>query len=295
MAAGELTLRVGVAVVGIPVVLALLYFGGWILGIPVALLAAVGAGEVYDLAEAKGVRPLRWLGMVASAALVLAAVHHPSFEALAPWAFGGLCVVALVALLAAMPLRGPEGAPLASVAVTVLAVLYVAVALAFAVLLHAMPGRLSWGQGAGVAWGGLLVVVLPLAATWIGDSAAYFAGTAMGKAKIYPSISPNKSWVGAIAGLVGSAVAAVVWLVVAQPLLPGMPGIGPGAAAGMGALMGAAGQMGDFAESLLKREAAVKDSGTLFPGHGGVLDRLDALVLALPAAYVLLVLAEALG
>ena len=292
MAASELTRRVAVAIVGIPTILLLLYFGGWILGVPVALVAAIGAGEVYDLAEAKDVRPLRWLGMAGAASLVLIAVFQPDFTTFAPWAFAAVGVLAVGGLLLAMPARGCEESPLGAVSVTLFGMFYVAVPLAFAVLLHAMPGRYGWGGSEAANWIGALVVVLPLAVTWIGDSAAYFLGTAFGKAKIAPSISPNKSWVGAVAGVTGSALAAGVWLMVARPWLPQIPIMGLGVAAAMGAIMGVGGQAGDFAESLLKREAGVKDSGTLFPGHGGVLDRLDALVFAFPAAYVLLVLAE---
>ncbi|MBW2459772.1 MAG: phosphatidate cytidylyltransferase [Deltaproteobacteria bacterium] len=292
MAAGELTRRVAVAIVGIPTIFLLLYFGGWILGVAVAALAALGAREVYDLAEAKDVRPFRWLGIAGAASLVLTAVALPGFSLLAPWAFGGVSLLAAVSLLLAMPARGSDHGPLGSVSVTVFGVLYVAVPLAFAVLLRALPGRYGWGGPEAAAWVGALVVVLPLAATWIGDSAAYFLGTAFGKAKIAPSISPNKSWVGAVAGLTGSSLAAAVWLLAARPWLPEMPVLGVGAAAAMGAIMGAGGQAGDFAESLLKREAGVKDSGTIFPGHGGVLDRLDALVFAFPAAYALLVTVE---
>jgi len=292
MAAGELTRRVAVAIVGIPTVLSLLYFGGWILGVPVAALAALGAGEVYDLAEAGEQRPLRWLGMAGAAALVLTAVALPGFAVFAPWAFGGVSLLAAGSLLLAMPTRGSDGGPLGAVSVTVFGVLYVAVPLAFVVLLHALPGRYGWGGPGAATWVGALVVILPLAATWIGDSAAYFLGSAFGKAKIAPSISPNKSWEGAAAGLIGSALAGGIWLLVARPWLPEFPFIGVGLAAAMGALMGAGGQAGDFAESLLKREAGVKDSGTIFPGHGGVLDRLDALVISFPIAYALLVLAE---
>lgn len=292
MAAGELTRRVAVAIVGVPTILTLLYFGGWILGVPLAALAALGAGEFFDLAEAKDVRPLRWLGMAGAAALVLTAVALPGFGALAPWAFGGVSLLAAGSLLLAMPARGPGRGPLGAVSVTVFGVLYAAVPLAFVVLLHALPGRHGWGGPDAVAWVGALVVLLPLASTWIGDSAAYFVGSAFGRAKLAPSISPNKSWVGSVAGLVGSALAAGVWLVVARPWLPEMPVPGVGVAAAMGVLMGAGGQAGDFAESLLKREAGVKDSGRIFPGHGGVLDRLDALVFAFPMAYALLVLAE---
>jgi phosphatidate cytidylyltransferase len=134
----------------------------------------------------------------------------------------------------------------------------------------------------------VLVLALPLAATWTGDSAAYFAGSAWGKRKLAPTISPNKSWVGFWAALFGAGAAAVAWLLVAGPKLPGLT-LGPGAAAVVGVLLGLGAVVGDLAESLFKREAGVKDSGTFFPGHGGVLDRLDALFVTLPLAYGALV------
>jgi len=292
MAASELSRRVAVAVVGIPTVFVLLYVGSWILAMPAAVLAALGAGEVYNLAEAKGTRPLRWLGMAAAAGLVLGAAALPTFYELAPWALGGFCLLVAVALLLAMPMRGVDEHPLAAVSVTTFGVLYVGVPLAFLVLLHALPTQYGWVGSDASPWAGALVVILPLAATWVGDSAAYFLGTAFGRAKIAPSISPNKSWVGAASGLVGSALAAGVWLVVARTQLPDLPVGSVGVAAGLGAILGVAGQMGDFAESLLKREAGVKDSGSLFPGHGGVLDRMDALVFAFPIAFGLLVVLE---
>ena len=148
------------------------------------------------------------------------------------------------------------------------------------------------GWSSGSAWAGALVVALPLAATWLGDAAAFFVGSAWGKGGLAPSISPNKSWVGVWGGLGGAAVAGVVWFLVSGPRLPGLPVAGVLPAASIGALVGLAAIVGDLAESLLKRGAGVKDSGRLFPGHGGVLDRLDALIFTLPTAYAALLVVE---
>ena len=160
---------------------------------------------------------------------------------------------------------------------------------------HALPEAGAWGPITGDPWLGLKVVALPLASTWIGDSVAYFAGTAWGKAKIAPSISPNKSWVGSWAGLAGAGGAAVVWYLLVRDGLPGLPIDNLGVAALAGVLLGVGAQVGDLAESLLKREAGVKDSGTIFPGHGGVLDRLDALFFTLPLTWMLLTALERFG
>jgi len=288
----DLGARVAVAVVGIPAVLGLLYVGGWILGVPLAVFAALGAGEVYRFSETKGVRPFGWMGMPVAAAVVLAAVARPDFSAMAPWVLGLLAGLVVGSLKLALVMRGPKGSPLGSVSVTLFGAVYGALPVAFAVLLHAMPTRLGWGELQPSPWMGLAVVALPLAATWIGDAAAYFAGSAWGKKKLFPSVSPGKSWVGAVAGTLGATAAAAGWYLVVRPVLPGLPVGGVVVAAAMGTVLGLAAIVGDLVESLLKREAGMKDSGRLLPGHGGVLDRLDALVFTLPTAYILLWVAE---
>jgi phosphatidate cytidylyltransferase len=289
---GDLGPRVAVAAVGIPAILALLYFGGWILGVPLAVMAALGTGEVYALSESGGARPFRGLGAAVAGALVLLAVARPDFASAAPWALGLLGGLMTAGLTLALGRRGPEGSPLSSVSVTLFGAAYCGLVFAFVPLLHALPLRLGWGGSEPTAWAGMLIVVLPLATTWIGDAAAYFAGTAWGRAKLFPTVSPNKSWVGAWAGVLASAAAAVGWFLLARSVLPGIPLRSIGLVVVGGALLGVGAIVGDLVESLLKREAGVKDSGSLFPGHGGVLDRLDALAVTLPLAYLLLMAAE---
>ena len=285
----ELGRRWAVAVVGVPAVIGLLYVGGWVLAVPVAILAGLGAMETYRLAERKGTRPFRWLGVAAAAGLVLLAAVNPSFKAFAPSALTVVAAVAFFALLAAI-VRGADRQPLASIAVTLFGTLYVGFSLAFVAMLRELPTIDEWGELIPNAGIGLLVVALPLTSTWIGDSVAFFAGTAWGRTKILPSVSPKKSWLGSVAGLIGAAAGAGLWHVVAEPYLPGLPIRSVAGAAVVGAALGVGAQVGDFAESLLKREAGVKNSGTIFPGHGGVLDRLDALIITLPMAYAILVL-----
>lgn len=282
-----------VAGVGIPVVLGLLSVGGLVLAVPVAALAALAAREFYALAQRGGERPLQALGMTTSAWLVLLAAWRPSFSGFAPPALAVLCLAAAGGLAASIKVRGPDGRPLEAVASTLLGSLYTGVPMAFVPLLHALPARSGWGGGAGDAWEGLAMVALPLSATWVGDTTALFAGSAWGRGGLAPSVSPNKSWVGVWGGLAGAGVAGVVWYVATRGVLPGLPVAGPLVALGMGVVLGAVAVLGDLVESLLKREAGVKDSGALFPGHGGVLDRLDALVFTLPAAYVALAALEA--
>ncbi len=117
--------------------------------------------------------------------------------------------------------------------------------------------------------------VLLLAVVWLNDTAAYYIGSRFGRHRLAPVVSPKKSWEGAVAGMVAALVATAVW---AEVRLDGVPP----ALLGLGAATAVAGQLGDLVESMFKRGAGVKDSGTILPGHGGMLDRIDALLFAAP-------------
>lgn len=284
----ELAKRWAVAGVGIPTVLGLFYLGGWYLALPLAIFAVLATLECYRLAAAKGMSALTWIGATTSAGLVACAAWQPTYGGFAPVALALLAAAAVVSLVASLAVRGPERKPLGSVAVTLFGSLYGGLSLSFALLLSALPAVDGWAGSPPVRGAGLMVVALPLAATWVGDASAFFAGTAWGKSKLAPSISPNKSWIGFWGNLIGAAAAAAVWYRVAEPRLPSMDLGGIWVVAVMGASLGLAAVIGDLVESLLKREAGVKDSGTFFPGHGGVLDRIDSLVFTIPLAYVAL-------
>jgi phosphatidate cytidylyltransferase len=299
--AGDLGRRLAVAAVGIPVGILLIWLGGWALGITLAALAAIGTWELYELAGsrpadsvdgAKGAtaEPFYGLGISASVLLVLWVTWNPVWTSFAH--AGWILTLFLLggALSAAVFRRGPGGGPLRATSITVAGMLYVAGTLAFALLLRHLPDEAARRAG-GVAepLDGTLLLLFPLVAVWVGDSAAYFAGSRWGRRKLRPSVSPAKTVEGGVAGLVGSVLAGALF---GGVLLSDIPGYGLSAFSGawIGLAIGFTGQLGDLAESLLKREAGVKDSGRLLPGHGGVLDRFDGLLLALPLAYLLIVL-----
>lgn len=291
----ELTKRVLVAAVGIPVVLGLLYLGGWPMAAPLGLFAALGAGELFRLARETGARPVAVLGVPAAAGLVIAAQAAGTFVAFAPWAVAILASLTTAVLATAIFVPSLRGAPLGAVGSTLTGAVYAGLSMAVLPLLHRLPESHGWAGEGGEASAGLLVLALPLACTWVGDASAYFAGSAWGRerARLAPAISPNKSWVGFWAALVGAGTAAGVWWWVAASRLPGLP-LGPTLTVALGILLGLGAVGGDLVESLFKREAGVKDSGAFFPGHGGVLDRLDALIVTLPLAYAVLASLEAL-
>src|SRR5690606_4499891 len=132
------------------------------------------------------------------------------------------------------------------------------------------------------------VLVLVLLVAWLGDTGAYFAGRFFGKRKLYPAVSPKKTWAGAIGGVMGSVLAAAV------VKLGLMDGVLSWTDVLLIAIPGAVlGQMGDLVESLVKRSTGVKDSGALLPGHGGILDRVDAVLFLAPYVYLYLQLGAA--
>lgn len=285
-APGDLLPRVGVAVVGIPVVLGAFHLGGWTLGALLAAVAVLGVFEFYELARLRGDRAIVPLGGAASAVLVLGASAHPvfgDFALVAVWVLLGLVAATL---LLSLFVRWPGGSPLGALGATLGGVAYVALPLTFVVFLR------EWGEWAFPAadagfFGPMAYVLFPLFVVWASDTAAYFVGVAIGRIRLAPSISPKKSVEGAVAGVLGGAGAGALvstWWLGSSAILP----VGVATAAWMGAAVSVGGQIGDLVESVLKREAGVKDSGRLLPGHGGFLDRLDALLWAFPLAWVLL-------
>lgn len=279
MAVSETIQRVAVALVAIPVVAGAAYLGGWALAALVAALALIAAGEFYRMCEAKGRHPLSGLGIPAAAALVLLAAVRPE---LGPGASGEAVAIALLLLAsvaAAIWMRGVAGDPLVAVSATVFGALYIGGLLGYAVHLRHLPEV----DG---AWHGAALLFVPLLLTWSNDTFAYFVGRAWGAHKLIPSVSPGKTVEGALGGLLGTiavAIAYAAWLADFPTYRMDVVD-----AVVLGVLVSVAAQVGDLAESLLKRDAGVKDSGVLFPGHGGALDRIDSLLFTLPVAYLYL-------
>lgn len=273
----NLVQRIAFAVVAIPAVVGLVWWGGWPLAGMLALLGMLGAREVYDLARRQQIDPLDGIGLAAAGVIPLATYWAKGSET--RWAepalfVGALWVLAVLAL--AMRTRGPQGRPLPAVAITVFGALYASALPSFLIAIR-------HGANAGVkSWPLAVLVLLPLALTWICDTAAMAAGHAIGGPKLAPVLSPNKTWAGAIGGFVGAVAGAVLlggWV------LPrvGLP-LSALQLALVGGVVGIVAQIGDVAESLFKREVGVKDSSHLIPGHGGVLDRLDSLYFVIPVA-----------
>jgi phosphatidate cytidylyltransferase len=228
------------------------------------LLAGVAAWECVAILKHRGSRPLSWIPVAACLGVV------GSFDLQPPF-FATLAVLAAVAVLSpalAMAFRESPEAMLDATMTTFFPVLFVGLPFAFVVGLRAIPGE-----------NGPDLLLLAMLCVTLSDTGAYYVGSAFGKHRMAPMISPKKSWEGAVGGVLGSTVGALIghfWFFRRLPLEHALV---------LGLVLSAAGILGDLAESLLKRTAGVKDSSTLLPGHGGVLDRVDSLLVAAPVLY----------
>lgn len=285
MISPELRNRILVAALGIPLALSAVHFGGWILAAVLSFVAAVAAREFYSLTSDPAGRPFRWLGIPASVLLVVLAALEPDFRRWADHAFVLLLLLGLVSYGAAIFDKRVQRA-LVSAASTVAGALYTGGTLAFGIFIRSLPE--VRGTFPAQPAEGFTLLLLPVLVTWAGDTCAYFAGRRFGRRRLAPRISPGKTVEGGIAGLLGAVATgfALGFLLDGSRNFP----IEPAVAALIGLLLGIAGQFGDLAESRLKREAGVKDSGDILPGHGGMLDRFDALFLAIPLAYGLILI-----
>jgi phosphatidate cytidylyltransferase len=273
----ELTRRIIFAVIAAPVSVAVVYFGDWILAIVLSVLAALGAWEFFRMARETGANPIEPAG-IALAALLPIAVHA---ERLGVYTLSLTAVIAMILVLFASTiwLRGPSGKPLSSVAVTSFGILYAGLfSYIYAVRYH----DYAVGAAAGTA-----LVFLPILLTWSTDVGAYAFGRTFGRKKLIPSVSPGKTVEGAVGGLGLTIV--ICLLYVRFVLMPyAQLGLTIQGAVLFAIVVSVAAQTGDLAESLLKREAGVKDSSRILPGHGGILDRFDSLLFVMPIAFLLL-------
>ena len=274
----NLAKRIVSAVVLIPVALAAIWFGGVGLALLLSLLAGVGAWELFRMARAQGIDAFAPIGIALAAGLPLG-VHATAQGWLdRPLAAGGVLLVALFGL--AVWTRAPTERPLESVAIATFGVLYAGGTLAFGYALR--HHRWVVGNAAGTA-----LLMYPVLLTWAADIGAYAFGRWLGRRKLHPTVSPGKTVAGAVGGTALAVVAAVAYnTYVLHPTA--QLALAPWTAPIFGVVVSVVAQVGDLAESLVKREAGVKDSSGAIPGHGGVLDRLDSLYFVLPVSYLVL-------
>jgi phosphatidate cytidylyltransferase len=281
----ELTRRWLVGVVAAPLALATVFAGGAALAGLLAIASAIAAWEFYRIARAAGHAPMLDIGCVLAGLTPLAV--HARYLGLFQPQYSYVAGVLLLLLGLALWTRGSSGKPLAAVATTVLGVLYTGGMLSFgyAVRYHDYAVGGTRLGSFDIAAGGVLLG-LPVLLTWATDMGAFTVGRAVRGRKLMPSVSPGKTVSGAIGGIVASVV--IAWLYVRFALRPSAQlAMTTAGTVLFGVVISVVAQVGDLVESMFKREAGVKDSSQLLPGHGGVLDRLDSLFFVLPIAHLL--------
>jgi phosphatidate cytidylyltransferase len=278
MNAGTLR-RIATAAVLIPAVIAGVWWGptSLVAGLA-ALVSIVALMEFFALGEKAGYRAYRlwaYLAVIGIFAQQCAATRASNIAGLGESLYRAeapkysLDIVLFVFLLGVAVIvlasRAPVDKVFSSFAVTAAGIIAIAIPFSTVVRLHGVEGI------------GRQLLLFTLVVVWVGDTTAYFVGRSMGRWKLAPHLSPNKTWEGAVANLLGALLVAAAfghWMQVAPAQMLAMAAVGS-----------IAGQIGDIFESAFKRSVGAKDSGTLLPGHGGVLDRIDALIFAAPAIW----------
>jgi phosphatidate cytidylyltransferase len=269
--------RVYTALILIPLVLVLIFVGpGWLFTMAVAAVAALAAWEFLGLAEKAGATPPRIAVVVAILALFASTLKWPIQNPATLGTLGLLCL----GLLVYCTFFRPVDQIMADVSASIFCLFYIG----FTLLV--LPALRDNPEGNGPS-----LVTFLMCAVWAGDTAALYVGRAWGRHKLAPTLSPNKTWEGTLGSVAGSLLSTGVLLGLAQLLQwRDVGGLSYSGGRwwywlGLAVVVNIAAQVGDLAESALKRSAGVKDSGSLLPGHGGVLDRIDALLLAAPVLW----------
>ena len=256
--------RIIVSVIAIPAIVLACYFGEHYF---FAFVLGIGIISYYEFwlfvknkdIEASFIVGIISVGVIITNSYVSFIAHYPLF-------------ITILLLLTIIELFRNKKSAIINLGTTLLGILYFGL-FASALLSIREIYQVNYTQG------GLLIISI-FASIWICDSAAFFGGTALGKHKLFPRVSPNKSWEGAIFGLLFAVLAMVISKVLFLDFLSWLDVIA------IGLIVGIIGQIGDLIESLFKRDAGVKDSSALIPGHGGIFDRFDSLLYTAPAVLL---------
>jgi len=296
----ELAKRVIVAIVGIPVALFVIYIGGFIFFFTLLLLSNLVLWEFYQMAQKKNINPLTYTGLVLSTFIytLYFLLLQRSFDVNKNFLLLALPLIAfgLPSLLLFFQVFSKNKDTAINVAYTILGVFWVFFSFSSLLSIRLLPEFLVFIESLGIGkselfqnlsidnnWAAKFSVVI-LGTIWLCDTFAYFFGTAYGKHKLAPKISPKKSWEGSAAGFVGAIISFYILdFVFSLNLQIGYQLL-------FASIVGIIGQIGDLAESKIKREFNIKDSSNILPGHGGFMDRLDSIMFVYPAALIALLL-----
>jgi phosphatidate cytidylyltransferase len=300
--------RLLIAIVAIPIIILICMKGEIYFFVLITLISSFAIYEFFKMTELKGAKPQIVLGIVSGIAVQISFYHVKLRTIIVGFAEANgfmipfpsqtqllfLILLTVILILSIIELFRNNGSAIINLGATFFGIIYVSFFFGTLIGLRELfvPFDFPIERYFGVSsisdpfvidkiyrWGGYTVISL-LVMIWICDSAAYYIGSAIGKHKLFPRVSPNKSWEGAIAGFLFAIITSIVAKFLLLDYLP------LGSAIIVGAIVGTLGQIGDLFESLLKRDAGVKDSSSIIPGHGGVLDRFDSLIFVSPFVYL---------
>ncbi|MBT3589644.1 MAG: phosphatidate cytidylyltransferase [Candidatus Marinimicrobia bacterium] len=259
--------RMFINIIGIPSWIAIIWLGGFYYFSFIAVCALIGLVEFYSMSELKGVTPNRYVGITFS---ILILAYYWFTPQVSETLFIGFLIIGIMWLLMEELYRGLPNA-VGNMSYTFFGIFYSPLLLGTAIPIRQFDSINN-----------ISLTFALIVSVWACDSAAFFFGTKWGKKKIFPRVSPKKSYIGSIAGVFASFLVMTMfqyfgWL---GAMFTGYDIFI------FSMITGILGQVGDFAESLIKRDVGVKDSGTILRGHGGVLDRFDSLIFAMPIAYL---------
>jgi phosphatidate cytidylyltransferase len=278
---GNLTQRVLTAVFGIPILFFVFYRGGLLFLLLILFVISMGQFEFFKLLETKGISSERFFAVVSSAVLAIAAyIGYLQFLAV----FTAITIVAFILQFRKQDLSNA----IVELGTTFTGIIYLGWFLSHAILLRNLdhyPVIREYAETVQrVKDVGFFYVVFVVACTFLNDTGAYFVGKWKGEKRLIPSISPGKTVEGTIGGIVSAIITGgVVNLMFKSPLEYSWAFL-------FGLIIGVIAVLGDLVESLIKRSGGVKDSGVILPGHGGVLDRFDSLIIVFPVSYYFVLL-----
>lgn len=266
------------------IVLAAIFSGVWGYGALLLFITVVGVWEFYGLARAKGSEPQRCMGVLMSIVLFFAGfvpslyiynVIDKSELLVDGLLLLMLCAILLVLTFVIEVFRNRK-TPIYNIATTIMGTLYVALPMATLMIIPAILNEVIYCSDTWIPWVFLFYLLL----VWGNDVFAYLVGVTMGKHRMCERLSPKKSWEGFAGGIAGSIAVGAI----AAAVLGGSYGVW----IGLAVVVALSSVVGDLIESMFKRDAGVKDSGSIMPGHGGILDRFDALIISAPFALIYL-------
>jgi phosphatidate cytidylyltransferase len=266
----ELSKRIIVALVGIPVVLILIFLGGWYFFLLILIISFAAQWEFYQMQTKKHLQPQRLNGLLMGIIILLGIQTEE-------WKLIGIALVLYFMFILAFEMfRHHEHAGI-NIGITLVGIFYIPLFLGTLIQTKIYVDHAF----SIIQYAGFIYIMIILITIWICDTFAYTFGNLFGKHKLYEKVSPNKTIEGGIAGLVGAILTVVLVKIFNILTLDWFSAIV------IGATVGIFGQMGDLVESWFKRDVGVKDSSALLPGHGGMLDRFDSLIFLSPAIFII--------